>query len=113
MACLGLFGLVSYTIIQRTKEIGIRKVFGRFGHSILQLLYREFALLIVIAFVVSVPLGYYATYKWLQTYAFRIDVNILFFIIPFFMVMIIAFSTVSYLSVKAALMNPVKSLKTE
>jgi putative ABC transport system permease protein len=113
VACLGLFGLVSYTIIQRTKEIGIRKVLGASVNSILQLLYREFALLIVISFVVSVPIGYYATNKWLQTYAFRIDLNILFFIIPFLTVMVIAFSTVSYLSVRAALMNPVKSLKTE
>jgi putative ABC transport system permease protein len=113
VACLGLFGLVSYTIVQRTKEIGIRKVLGASVNSILQLLYREFALLIVIAFVVSVPLGWYAINKWLQTYAFRIDISILFFIIPFFIVLIIAFGTVSYLSIKAALMNPVKSLKTE
>ncbi|WP_426671698.1 ABC transporter permease [Mucilaginibacter sp. McL0603] len=113
VACLGLFGLVSYTIVQRTKEIGIRKVLGASVNSILQLLYREFALLIVIAFAISIPLGWYAVDKWLQTYAFRIDISVLFFIIPFFIVLIIAFSTVSYLSLKAALMNPVKSLKTE
>lgn len=113
VACLGLFGLVSYTIVQRTKEIGIRKVLGASVNNILQLLYRDFALLIVIAFVVSIPLAWYAINKWLQTYAFRIDINALFFIIPFLIVMIIAFSTVSYLSIKAALMNPVKSLKTE
>ncbi|HWD89502.1 MAG TPA: ABC transporter permease [Mucilaginibacter sp.] len=113
VACLGLFGLVSYTIVQRTKEIGIRKVLGASVNSILQLLYREFAVLILIAFVVSVPLAWYAVYRWLQTYAFRIDINVLYFIMPFFVVTIIAFSTVSYLSVKAAFMNPVKSLKTE
>jgi putative ABC transport system permease protein len=113
VACLGLFGLVSYTIVQRTKEIGIRKVLGASVNSILQLLYSEFAILIVIAFFVSIPLAWYAINKWLQTYAFRIDINVLFFVIPFLVVVVIAFSAVSYLSVKAALMNPVKSLKTE
>jgi len=113
VACLGLFGLVSYTIVQRTKEIGIRKVLGATVNNILRLLYQDFAVLIVIAFVVSMPLAWYAVHKWLQTYAFRIDINVLFFIIPFLAVVAIAFTTVSYLSVKAALMNPVKSLKTE
>ncbi|HTD40611.1 MAG TPA: ABC transporter permease [Mucilaginibacter sp.] len=113
VACLGLFGLVSYTIVQRTKEIGIRKVLGASVNSILQLLYREFAMLIVIAFFVSTPLAWYAINRWLQTYAFRIDVSVFFFIFPFLVVTIIAFASISYLSVKAALMNPVKSLKTE
>jgi putative ABC transport system permease protein len=113
VACLGLFGLVSYTIVQRTKEIGIRKVLGASVNNILHLLYRDFAVLIVIAFLVSIPLAWYATDKWLETYAFRIDVSPFLFIIPFFAVVIIAFATVSALSVKAALMNPVKSLKTE
>lgn len=113
VACLGLFGLVSYTIVQRTKEIGIRKVLGASVNNILQLLYKDFAVLLVIAFFVSIPLAWYAVHKWLQTYAFRIDINILYFIIPFLAVLVIAFTTVSYLSVKAALMNPVKSLKTE
>ncbi|HTD99597.1 MAG TPA: ABC transporter permease [Mucilaginibacter sp.] len=113
VACLGLFGLVSYTIVQRTKEIGIRKVLGASINSILQLLYKDFALLIVISFLVSAPLGWYAINKWLQTYAFRLDISWPLFAIPFVVVLIIAFATVSYLSVKAALMNPVKSLKTE
>lgn len=113
VACLGLFGLVSYTIVQRTKEIGIRKVLGASVNSILQLLYREFAVLVVIAFFVSIPLAWYAISKWLQTYAFRIDISVFFFIFPFLVVTIIAFASISYLSVKAALMNPVKSLKTE
>jgi len=113
VACLGLFGLVSYTIVQRTKEIGIRKVLGATVNNILKLLYQDFAVLIVIAFIVSIPLAWYAIHKWLQTYAFRIDINVLFFIIPFLTVIVIAFTAVSYLSVKAALMNPVKSLKTE
>jgi len=113
VACLGLFGLVSFTIVQRTKEIGIRKVLGASVNTILQLLYKDFAQLVVIAFIVSAPLGWYATHKWLQTYAFRINISWMFFVIPFIAVALIAMATVSYLSVKAALMNPVKSLKTE
>ena len=113
VACLGLFGLVSYTIVQRTKEIGIRKVLGATVNSILGLLYKDFALLVLLSFIISAPLGWYAINKWLQTYAFRTEINALLFIVPFIAVMIIAFSTVSYLSVKAALTNPVKSLKTE
>jgi putative ABC transport system permease protein len=113
VACLGLFGLVSYTIVQRTKEIGIRKVLGATVSSILQLLYKDFAALVVISFIVSAPLAWYAIHKWLQTYAFRLSINWVLFVVPFIVVLIIAFVTVSFLTVKAALMNPVKSLKTE
>jgi putative ABC transport system permease protein len=113
VACLGLFGLVSYTIVQRTKEIGIRKVLGASVNTILQLLYKDFAQLVAIAFVPAALLGWYATNKWLETYAFRINISWLFFIIPFVTVTVIAMATVSYLSIKAALMNPVVSLKTE
>jgi putative ABC transport system permease protein len=113
VACLGLFGLVSYTIVQRTKEIGIRKVLGATVNSILKLLYKDFATLVVVSFIISAPLAWYAISKWLQTYAFRVDIGPLLFIAPFLIVMIIAFATVSYLSIKAALTNPVTSLKTE
>lgn len=113
VACLGLFGLVSYTIVQRTKEIGIRKVLGSSVNGILTLLYKDFAQLIVIAFLFAIPIGWYFTHKWLQSYAFRIDLSWTLFAIPFVIVVFIAFATVSYLSFKAALMNPVKSLKTE
>ena len=113
VACLGLFGLVSYTIVQRTKEIGIRKVLGASVNSILTLLYKDFAALVVISFVVSAPLAWYAISQWLQTYAFRVDIGPFLFLVPFLIVMVIAFATVSYLSIKAALTNPVKSLKTE
>ncbi|WP_259067344.1 ABC transporter permease [Mucilaginibacter sp. X4EP1] len=113
VACLGLFGLVSFTIVQRTKEIGIRKVLGASVNSILQLLYKDFAQLVVISFIISAPLGWYAIHQWLQTYAFRIGISWTLFVIPFIAVAVIAMTTVSYLSVKAALMNPVKSIKTE
>jgi putative ABC transport system permease protein len=113
VACLGLFGLVSYTIVQRTKEIGIRKVLGATVNSILQLLYKDFAILVIISFVVAAPLAWYGVHKWLESYAFRLDVSWLLFALPFIAVMLIAFASVSFLTVKAALMNPVKSLKTE
>jgi len=113
VACLGLFGLVSYTIVQRTKEIGIRKVLGASVNTILQLLYKDFAQLVLIAFIVAAPLGWYAVHEWLQSYAFRIDISWAFFVLPFIAVTFIAMATVSYLSIKAALMNPVLSLKVE
>lgn len=113
VACLGLFGLVSYTIVQRTKEIGIRKVLGASVNGILQLLYKDFATLIIISFLIAAPTGWYASHRWLQTYAFRVDISWSLFALPFLVVLLVAFATVSHLSVKAALMNPVKSLKTE
>jgi putative ABC transport system permease protein len=113
VACLGLFGLVSYTIVQRTREIGIRKVLGASVNGILQLLYKDFAMLVLVAFVVAAPIAWYAVHQWLNGYAFRIGLSPLFFLLPFVVVLLIAFATVSWLSIKAALMNPVKSLKTE
>jgi putative ABC transport system permease protein len=113
VACLGLFGLASFTTIQRTKEIGIRKVLGASVPGILKLLYREFALLLLIAFVIAVPLAWITIGKWLQGYAFRIDIQWYYFIIPFMSILLIALLTVSFQSIKAAIANPVKSLRTE
>lgn len=113
VACLGLFGLASFTTLQRTKEIGIRKVLGASVAGIMRLLYQEFALLLVIAFVVAAPLAWFTISNWLQGYAFRINIQWAFFIIPFLVIVVIALLTVSFQSVKAALANPVKSLRTE
>jgi putative ABC transport system permease protein len=113
VACLGLFGLASFTTLQRTKEIGIRKVLGASVVNILNLLYREFALLLIIAFVITVPLAWLSSSKWLQNYAFRIDIQWIYFVLPFILIVAIAFLTVSFQSIKAALANPVKSLRTE
>jgi len=113
VACLGLFGLASFTTIQRTKEIGIRKVLGASIAGILKLLYREFAILLVIAFVIAVPLAWLTIKNWLQGYSFRIDIHWSYFLIPFVVIMIIALLTVSFQSIKAAIANPVKSLRTE
>ncbi|GAA4410589.1 ABC transporter permease [Nibrella viscosa] len=113
VACLGLFGLASFTTVQRTKEIGIRKVLGASVPEILRLLYKEFALLVLIAFLVATPIAWYATGQWLQGYAFRITPEWDVFVLPFAVVLLIALLTVSFQTLKAALMNPVKSLRTE
>ncbi|MBC3789077.1 ABC transporter permease [Spirosoma utsteinense] len=113
VACLGLFGLASFTTAQRTKEIGVRKVLGASVGSIVQLLYQEFAVLILVAFVIATPLSWYAVTRWLQGYAFRTDLPWWLFVIPFLLVLLIALLTVSFQSVKAALMNPVKSLRSD
>jgi putative ABC transport system permease protein len=113
VACLGLFGLASFTTIQRTKEIGIRKVLGASVLRILQLLYSEFATLLIIAFVIAVPLSWLTISNWLQGYSFRINMHWYYFLLPFITIGAIALLTVSFQSIKAAIANPVKSLRTE
>ncbi len=113
VACLGLFGLASFTTLQRTKEIGIRKVLGASVANILKLLYQEFALLLIVAFAVAAPVAWFTTSNWLQGYAFRISIHWLYFVLPFVAIIAIALITVSFQSIKAAISNPVKSLRTE
>jgi putative ABC transport system permease protein len=113
VACLGLFGLASFTTIQRTKEIGIRKVLGASVLAILKLLYQEFAILLLIAFFIAVPLAWLTIANWLQGYAFRINIHWSYFLIPFVSILLIALVTVSFQSIKAAIANPIKSLRTE
>jgi len=113
VACLGLFGLASFTTLQRTKEIGIRKVLGASVSSIVNLLFKEFVLLLVIAFVIAAPIAWFSTSNWLQGYAFRIDLHWTYFVLPFITIIAIALITVSFQSIKSAIANPVKSLRTE
>lgn len=113
VACLGLFGLASFTTLQRTKEIGIRKVLGASVLNILKLLFNEFTMLLIIAFVIAVPVAWFTTSNWLQGYAFRIDLHWTYFVLPCITIVAIALITVSFQSVKAAIANPVKSLRTE
>ena len=110
---MGLFGLASFTTLQRTKEIGIRKVLGASVSTILNLLYREFAYLLLIAFFIATPLAWLMTSKWLQGYPFRINIHWTYFAVPFIVIVAIAFISVGFQSVKAALANPAKSLRTE
>lgn len=113
VACLGLFGLASFTTLQRTKEIGIRKVLGASVVTILRLLFREFTWLLMIAFVVAAPIAWFTTSNWLRGYAFRIDLQWTYFVLPFITIILIALITVSFQSIRAAMTNPVKSLRTE
>jgi len=113
VACLGLFGLASFTTLQRTKEIGIRKVLGASVINILKLLFSEFAVLLVIAFAIATPIAWFSTSSWLQGYAFRINLHWTYFVLPFITIIAIALITVSFQSIKAAIANPVKSLRTE
>lgn len=113
IACLGLFGLATFTAEQRTKEIGVRKVLGANVGQIIGLLSKDFLKLIVIACAVAFPLGYWGMTQWLQGFAYRIEINAWVFVVAGVAALAIALLTVSFQSIKAALMNPVKSLKSE
>lgn len=113
LACLGLFGLAAFTTVQRTKEIGIRRVLGANLSNITLLVSGSFLRLVGIAILIAAPLAWWAANEWLQDFAFRIPVQLYVFVITAVITMLIALCTVGFHSVKAALMNPVKSLRTE
>lgn len=113
IACMGLFGLATLVVVRRTKEIGIRKVLGADVSRIVLLLSKDFLLLVIIASVIAFPLAYWGLNKWLQDFAYRIPVPWLAFIGSALLALIVALLTVSFQAVKAAWMNPVKSLRTE
>jgi len=113
ISCLGLYGLVSFMAIQRTKEVGIRKVLGASVGNIVYLFSREFTLLIGIAFLIAAPLAYYLMHQWLNNFTFRIDLGLGFFILAIIGSILIAWITVGYKAIRAAIANPVKSLRTE
>ena len=113
IACLGLFGLSAFTISQRIKEIGIRKILGAKISSIVGLLSRDFLKLVGLAAIISFPVAYYAMYKWLQDFAYRISIPWWVFLFAAAVAAIIAFITISFQAVRAASANPVKNLRTE
>lgn len=113
LACLGLFGLAAFTTIQRTKEIGIRRVLGANISDVTMLVAKNFLQLVGIAIVVAIPLAWWAGNHWLQDFAFRISVHPYIFIATAIITVLIALCTVSFHAVKTALTNPVKSLRTE
>ena len=113
ISCLGLLGLASYSTMQRTKEIGIRKVMGATVSNIVNLLSKDFLTLVLIAFVIASPIAWFGIYKWLQNFAYRISLGWQAFVLAGIAAVVIAFVTVSFQAIKAAIANPVKSLRTE
>jgi putative ABC transport system permease protein len=113
ISCLGLFGLSSYMAENRIKEIGVRKVLGASVTSITTLLSKDFLKPVLIAFVIAAPVAYWAMNKWLQSYPYRVDIQWWVFAIAGLGAVLIALITVSYQAIKAAVSNPVKSLRTE
>jgi putative ABC transport system permease protein len=113
IACLGLFGLASYMAEQRTKEIGIRKVFGANEKTILGLISKDFLILVVIGIVIAVPVAYYFMSRWLENYVYRTKIGVLLLLIAALLTILITFITISYKAYQAAIMNPASALKTE
>ena len=113
ISCLGLYGLVTFMAVQRRKEIGVRKVLGAPVSAILILLSREFTLLVGIAFLIAAPIAWYVMYNWLQQYAYHIKLGPAIFAITIIGSIMIAWATVGYTAIKAALANPAKSLRDE
>jgi ABC-type antimicrobial peptide transport system permease subunit len=113
ISCLGLFGMASFMAEQRVKEIGARKVLGASVLNLWQLLSKEFVVLTIISLLIASPLAYYFIYNWMQKYTYRTDISWWIFAAIGFGALVITLLTVSYQSIKAALMNPVKSLRTE
>jgi ABC-type antimicrobial peptide transport system permease subunit len=113
ISCLGLYGFVSFMAVQRTKEVGIRKVLGASVASIVYLFSKEFTVLIGVAFLIATPVAYFFMNKWLQHYAYRIDIGVGIFLLTILISEIIAWLTVGYQAIKAAVANPVKSLRNE
>jgi putative ABC transport system permease protein len=113
IACLGLLGLASFTVERRTKEIGIRRVLGASAYRIMMLLGKEYIRLVIIANVIAWPVAYFAMNRWLQNFAYRININVWMFILAAAGVLFIAFFTVSYQTLKAAFANPADTLRYE
>ncbi|MGL6268968.1 MAG: ABC transporter permease, partial [Chitinophagaceae bacterium] len=113
VACMGLFGLAMFTAQQRTKEMGIRKVLGASVSNIVALLSKDFIKLVLLAFLIASPIAWFIMNKWLEDFAYRTDISAWVFVAAAGLSLIIAFFTISIQSVKSALANPVKSLRTE
>ena len=113
IACLGLFGLSAFAITQRVKEIGVRKVLGANVSSIVTLLSKDFLKLVLVAAIIAFPVAWYAMTHWLQDFAYRINIRWWVFVLAAVLALVVALVTVSFQAIKAAIANPVKSLRTE
>jgi putative ABC transport system permease protein len=113
IACLGLFGLASYMVEQRTKEIGIRKVFGASENTILGLISKDFLILVTIGIVIALPVAYSLMHNWLKNYVYRTNIGVVLLILAALLTIVITFATISYKAYQASVMNPARSLKNE
>jgi len=113
ISCLGLFGLASFTAEQRTKEIGIRKVLGASVAALWRMLSKDFVLLVAVASFIAMPLAWYAMSEWLENYQYRTEMSWWIFVLAGAGALMLTLATVSYQAVRAAWVDPVKSLKTE
>ena len=113
ISCMGLFGLVAFTTQRRTKEIGIRKVLGASVTQIVNLLSKDFLKLVILGIVIASPVAYWAMNKWLQDFAYKVEISWWIFALAGLVAIAIALLTVSYQSIRAAMANPVKSLRME
>ena len=113
IACMGLFGLATLVVVRRTKEIGIRKVLGANVSGIVALLAKDFIVLVIVASLIAFPIAWWAMHKWLQDFAYRVNIGWWIFLIAAATALLIALITVSFQAIKAAIANPVKSLRTE
>ena len=113
ICCIGLWGLIAFVVIRKTKEIGVRKVLGSSVAGIVYLLSKDFLRLVAIALLIASPVAWYFMNKWLEDFAYRISMGGWIFVAAGAMALLIALITVSYQAIKAAIANPVKSLRTE
>ena len=113
ISCLGLLGLVMYTTTQRAKEIGVRKVLGATVSQLVSLLSKDFVRLVLIAFVIAAPLAWLGMNQWLQNFAYRTTISWWIFAAAGLLMIVVAFTKLSFQTIKAAIANPVKSLRTE
>jgi putative ABC transport system permease protein len=113
ISCLGLFGLAGYAAERRTKEIGVRKVLGASVIKLTSLLSRDFLLLVLLSCVIAFPIAYLISHNWLRSYAYRTDINLVIFLMAGAGALAIALTTVSFITIRASLANPIKSLRTE
>jgi putative ABC transport system permease protein len=113
ISCLGLFGLAAFTAQKRRKEIGVRKVIGASVMNITGMLSKDFLKLVLISLLIAFPVAWWLMYNWLQSFAYRINITPIVFLITGLVVLLITILTISYQSIKAAIANPVKSLRSE
>jgi putative ABC transport system permease protein len=113
ISCLGLFGMASFVAEQRTKEIGVRKVLGASVFNLWRLLSKDFVLLVLLSCAIAIPIAYYFLHEWLQKYEYRTEISWWIFAVAVTGALVITLLTVSFQAIKAAIANPVKSLRTE